>query len=64
MMKLHVRRGTDVNVAVAVAEGALTEEGSWHIVCSQHRRKKKNKITGTLLPGNGSLIGVERNFDL
>ena len=26
--------------------------------------KKNNKITGKLLPGNGSLIGVERSFDL
>ena len=29
----------------------------------QHRRKKNNKISGTLLPGNGSLIGAERTFD-
>ena len=45
-----VRRGTDVDVAVDVAEGARTEESSWHTVCRQHKRKKNNKITGTLLP--------------
>ena len=41
-----VRRGTDVDAAVAVAEDALTEEGSWHTERRQHRRKKNTKITG------------------
>ena len=58
------RRRIDVDAAVVVAEGARTEEGPWHTVRRPYRRKKNNKITGTLLPGNGSLIGVERIFDL
>ena len=40
------------------------EEGSWHTLRRQHRRKKKNKVTETLLSGYGSLIGVEPIFDL
>ena len=58
------RRETDVDAAVAAAEGALTEEGYWHTVRHQHMRKNNNKLTGTLMPGNGSLIGVEHIFDL
>ena len=46
--------GTEV--AEPVAEGTRTKEGSWQTVRCQHMRKKKNKITGTLMPGNGSLI--------
>ena len=53
--------GTDVADFV---KGAGTEEGSWQTVYRQHRRKNKNKIFGTLLPGNGGLIGVERIYDL
>ena len=40
------------------------EEDSWQTVRRQHRRKKNDKITGTLLPGNGSLKGVGSIFDL
>ena len=58
------RRGTNVDAAVAVAEGALTEKGSWYTVRRQLRTKKNNKITGTVLHGNGSLIGMKRIFDL
>ena len=53
--------GTTMSLPVVeepIAEGALTEEGSRQTVRNQHRRKKNNKITGTLLPGNGSLFGV------
>ena len=32
------RRGTDVDAAVGVAEGARTEEGFWHTVRHPHRR--------------------------
>ena len=35
---------------------------SWQTVRRQYRRKKNNKITGTLL--HGSLVGVESIFDL
>ena len=31
---------------------------------AQPQEKKNNKISGTLLPGNGGLIGVERTIDL
>ena len=58
------RRGAHVDAVVCVAEGALTEEGCWHTVRRQHRRKKNNKVTRTLWRGNGSLTGVERIFYL
>ena len=54
--------GTDA--AEPVAEGAGTDEGFWHTLRRQHRRKKNDKIFGSLLPVNGSLIGMERKFDL
>ena len=54
---------TDVEAAVPVAETDPTEERPWHTVRCPHRKMKNNKITGTLLPGNGSLIGVDRNVD-
>ena len=53
-----------MDVAEIVDEAAPMEEGSWRAVRRQDRRKKNFKITGTLLPGNGSLMGVERPFVL
>ena len=58
------RLRTDIDAAVPVTDGAWTDERPWHMVRGRHRRKKNNKITGTLLLGNGSLIGVERTLDL
>ena len=40
------------------------ELGAWQTVRRQHRIRNNNEIDGPLLPGNGSLIGVERNLDL
>ena len=58
------RTATDEDMAEPAADDAQLEQGPWHTVRRDHRRKKNNKISGTLLPGNGGLIGVERTIDL
>ena len=61
---MHRRTPTDEDTAEpAAADDAQMEQGPWHTVRRHHRRKKSNKISGTLLPGNGGLIGVERTID-
>ena len=57
---MHRRTTTDEDMADPAAGDAQTEQGPWHTVRRHHRRKKNNKFSGTLLPGNGGLIGVER----
>ena len=52
------------DAAVPVADNAQSEQGPWHAVRRNHRRKKNNKISDTLLPGNGGLTGVELTIDL
>ena len=58
------RSATDEDMAEPAADDAQIEEGPWHNVRHHHRRKKNNKISETLLPSNGGLIGVERVFEL
>ena len=56
---MHRRTATDEDMAEPVADAA-------QLVA--HRtvppQEKEKKISGTVLPGNGGLIGVERVFDL
>ena len=61
---VHRRTANDEDMAEPAVDDAQMEQGPWQTVRRHHRRKKNNKISGTLLPGNGGLIGVERIFDL
>ena len=55
---VHRRIPTDEDMAEpAAADDAQIEQGPEHTVRRHQRRKKNNKISGTLLPSNGGLIG-------
>ena len=59
----HRRNANDEDAAEPAADDAQMEQGPWHTV-RRNPRRKKHKISGNLLPSNGGLISVERTIDL